>query len=102
MRPSITQSDMLTLINPSARIAPFDDSNWIDGFRAAADTVRGRLISRNGHWLQCFKAVLDRLPKAHFLHVPTFVDQSKTSRSFSFCSSSRLIQRRAEGVKSRA
>jgi ATP-dependent DNA ligase len=36
-----------------------------DGFRAAADTVRGRLISRNGHRMQRFEAALDLLPKSH-------------------------------------
>jgi ATP-dependent DNA ligase len=45
---------MLTLINPVWRAQPFDHADWIfeakfDGFRAAADTVRGRLISRNGN-----------------------------------------------------
>jgi hypothetical protein len=30
-----------------------------DGFRAAADTVRGRLISRNGNRLWRFEQVLE-------------------------------------------
>jgi bifunctional non-homologous end joining protein LigD len=65
---TITQSDMFPLINPIARLAPFDHPDWVfevkfDGFRAAADTVRGRLISRNGNWMQRFAGVLDRLPK---------------------------------------
>jgi hypothetical protein len=47
---------------------PFDNLDWIlalkiDHFRAAADTVRGRLISRD--WMQRFARVLDRLPKGH-------------------------------------
>jgi ATP-dependent DNA ligase len=51
---------MITLINPVSRATPFDNSDWIfelkfDGFRAATDTVRGRLISRNGHWLKRFE-----------------------------------------------
>jgi ATP-dependent DNA ligase len=38
---------MLTLINPVERAEPFDHADWLfeatfDGFRAAADTVRGR------------------------------------------------------------
>ena len=33
-----------------------------DGFRAAADTVRGQLISRNGNRMQRFKEELDLLP----------------------------------------
>lgn len=42
---------LLTLIDPIPRAAPFDHPDWVfeakfDGFRAAADTVRGRLISR--------------------------------------------------------
>jgi ATP-dependent DNA ligase len=44
---------MLPLINPTQRAEPFDDADWVfeakfDGVRTAADTVRGRLISRNG------------------------------------------------------
>jgi hypothetical protein len=36
---------------PARRWSPFDHADWVfeakfDGFRAAADTVRGRLISR--------------------------------------------------------
>jgi hypothetical protein len=59
---------MLTLINPVPRPEPFDHADWLfelkfDGFRAAADTVRGRLISRNGDRLRRFEGVLDLLPK---------------------------------------
>jgi hypothetical protein len=37
------------LINPVVRAEPFDHSDWLfeakfDGFRAAADTLRGRLM----------------------------------------------------------
>jgi hypothetical protein len=58
---------MFPLINPVARTTPFDHPDWIfelkfDGFRAAADTVRGRLVSRNGNCMQRFAGVLDRLP----------------------------------------
>ena len=61
---------MFTLINPVARTEPFDDPNWVfelklDGFRAAADTVGGRLISRNGNLMRRFEEVLDRLPPGH-------------------------------------
>jgi ATP-dependent DNA ligase len=47
-----------------------NDADWVfeakfDGFRAAADTVRGRLISRNGNRMQRFERVLDLLPKGH-------------------------------------
>jgi ATP-dependent DNA ligase len=61
---------MLTLINPTQRPEPFDHADWVfeakfDGFRAAADTVRGRLISRNGNRMKRFEAVLDLLPKGH-------------------------------------
>jgi hypothetical protein len=46
---------VLTLINPGAQ--PFDDPDWqfeakFDGFRAAADTVRGRLTSPNSNRMQ--------------------------------------------------
>jgi ATP-dependent DNA ligase len=55
---------MLTLINPVRRAEPFDHPDWVfepkfDGFRAAADTVRGRLISRNGNRLWRFEQVLE-------------------------------------------
>ena len=56
------------LINPIQRAEPFDHADWVfeakfDGFRAAADTVRGRLLSRNGNRIQRFEGVLDLLPK---------------------------------------
>jgi bifunctional non-homologous end joining protein LigD len=61
---------MLTLINPAQRAEPFDHPDWVfevkfDGYRAAADTVRGQLISRNGNRMARFEDVLDRLPKGH-------------------------------------
>jgi hypothetical protein len=45
---------MVTLITPVERAEPFDHADWLfepkfDGFRAAANTVRGRLTSRNGN-----------------------------------------------------
>jgi bifunctional non-homologous end joining protein LigD len=59
---------MLTLINPVPRPEPFDHADWLfelkfDGFRAAADTVHGRLMSRNGDRLRRYEGVLDLLPK---------------------------------------
>jgi bifunctional non-homologous end joining protein LigD len=67
---TITQSDMFPLINPVPRTTPFDHPDWVfelkfDGFRAAADTVRGRFISRKGNAMQRFAGVLHRLPKGH-------------------------------------
>jgi ATP-dependent DNA ligase len=49
----------LALINPVRLAEPFDHADWVfeakfDGFRAAADTVRGRLISRNGNCMPRF------------------------------------------------
>jgi bifunctional non-homologous end joining protein LigD len=63
-------SPMFPLINPVPRTTPFEHPDWIfelkfDGFRAAADTVRGRFISRKGNAMQRFAGVLDRLPKGH-------------------------------------
>jgi bifunctional non-homologous end joining protein LigD len=59
---------MLTLINPVPRPEPFDHADWLfelkfDGFRAAADTVHGRLMPRNGDRLRRYEGVLDLLPK---------------------------------------
>ena len=61
---------MLPLINPDKLPKPFDHAGWVfevkfDGFRAAADTVHGRLISRNGNQMHRFDRVLDLLPKGH-------------------------------------
>jgi bifunctional non-homologous end joining protein LigD len=58
---------MLSLINPVRRAEPFDHPDWVfevkfDGFRAAADTVRGQLISRNGNRMRRFEEVLSLLP----------------------------------------
>jgi len=55
------------LINSVPQTEPFDHPDWLfeakfDGFRAAADTVRGQLISRNGHRMQLFEKVFDLLP----------------------------------------
>jgi ATP-dependent DNA ligase len=63
---------MLTLIKPVPRAEPFDHGDWLfelkfDGFRAAADTIRGRLVSRNGTRMRRFERVLDLLPKGHCL-----------------------------------
>ena len=58
---------MLSLINPVRRQEPFDHPDRLfeakfDGFRAAADTVRGQLISRNGNRMKRYEEVLDLLP----------------------------------------
>lgn len=55
---------MLPLINPVERAESFDHADWVfetkfNGFRAAADAVRGRRASRNGNWIQRFEAVHD-------------------------------------------
>jgi hypothetical protein len=54
---TITESGMLTLINPVPRAEPFDHPDWV--FEAAAENVRGRLISCNGNQTQRFEGVLD-------------------------------------------
>ena len=69
-RRRLQNAGMLTLINLIPRPEPFDHADWLfelkfDGFWAAADTVRGRLISRNGDRMQRFEGVLDLLPKGH-------------------------------------
>jgi ATP-dependent DNA ligase len=68
MESALPDQPMLTLINPTQRAEPFDHADWVfeakfDGFRAAVDTVRGRLISRNGNWVRRFEWVLDLLPR---------------------------------------
>jgi len=46
-------------IIPVRRKAPFDDSAWLfelklDGFRGLADTVHGRMLSKNGNRMRRF------------------------------------------------
>jgi hypothetical protein len=74
---------MLTLINHVERAEPFDHSDWgfeakFDGFRAAADTVRDRLISRNGNRMQLFERVLSRTgpPRSAYSH-PCWTQRSR-------------------------
>jgi len=61
---------MLSLINPVRHPEPFDHPDWLfeakfDGFRAAAGTVRGQLISRNGNRMKRFENVLALLPQGY-------------------------------------
>jgi bifunctional non-homologous end joining protein LigD len=55
-------------IIPVLRKDPFDDPGFIfelkyDGFRGLADTLRGRMLSKNGNPLKRFKALVDALPR---------------------------------------
>src|SRR6266567_8215087 len=57
-------------IIPVVRKDPFDDPAFLfeiklDGFRALADTIAGRLISKNGNALKRFASVLDTLPNGY-------------------------------------
>jgi ATP-dependent DNA ligase len=57
-------------IIPIRRSDPFDDPACLfeiklDGFRALADTVAGRFISKNGNPLKRFASVLDTLPSGY-------------------------------------
>src|SRR6266516_2972224 len=54
-------------IIPVVRQEPFDDDGWLfelklDGFRGLADTVNGRMLSKNGCRLKRFETLLDALP----------------------------------------
>ena len=54
-------------IIPTARREPFDGPEWtfelkFDGFRAIADTVNGRILSKRGNRMHRFKALLGWLP----------------------------------------
>jgi bifunctional non-homologous end joining protein LigD len=54
-------------IIPIVRREPFDDPAWLfelklDGFRGLADTIHGRLLSKNGNRLRRFERLLDALP----------------------------------------
>ena len=54
-------------ISPIVRKEPFDDPAWLfelkyDGFRGLADTIRGRMLSKNKNRLPRFDRLLERLP----------------------------------------
>src|SRR5215510_8443377 len=54
-------------IIPTIRRDPFDDPEWTfelkyDGFRGIADTVQGRMLSKNGHHLARYDELLSGLP----------------------------------------
>jgi bifunctional non-homologous end joining protein LigD len=60
----------LAPIIPIRRADPFDDPGFLfdlklDGFRALADTITGRFISKNGNALKRFASVLDTLPPGY-------------------------------------
>jgi bifunctional non-homologous end joining protein LigD len=57
-------------IIPTIRREPFDDPAWLfdlklDGFRGLADTIRGRILSKNGNRLKRFEGLLDGLPDGY-------------------------------------
>jgi bifunctional non-homologous end joining protein LigD len=53
---------------PIVRKEPFDDPAWLfelkyDGFRGIADTIRGRMLSKNKNRLRRFERLLETLPQ---------------------------------------
>jgi hypothetical protein len=66
---------MLALIKPVRLAEPFDHADWVfeakfDGFRAAADTVRGRLLRAD---LAALLAIVQRIDAAtHDKHAAPF------------------------------
>src|SRR5205823_12647971 len=55
---------------PVVRQEPFDDPAWLfelklDGFRGLADTVQGRMLSKNGNRMRRFETLLDALPPGY-------------------------------------
>ena len=59
------------------RREPFDDPAWLfdlklDGFRGLADTITGRMLSKNGNRLKRFEALVGTLP-------PGYVSTSRRS-----------------------
>ncbi len=66
-------------IIPVLRKDPFDDPAYLfelklDGFRGLADTVQGRMLSKNGNRLRRFERLLDAL-------VPRFPEVSLSGSS---------------------
>ncbi len=61
---------MLQPIIPIIRREPFDDPAYLfelklDGFRGLADTVNGRMLSKNGNRLKRFERLLEALPPGY-------------------------------------
>jgi len=59
-------------IIPIVRKEPFDDPAWLfdlklDGFRGIADTISGRMLSKNSNRMKRFERLLDGLPPGHIL-----------------------------------
>jgi bifunctional non-homologous end joining protein LigD len=57
-------------IVPIRRKEPFDGDGWLfelklDGFRGIADTIRGRILSKNGNRMRRFETLLDALPPGY-------------------------------------
>jgi bifunctional non-homologous end joining protein LigD len=62
--------DIIIPIIPIKRPEPFDDDAWLfelklDGFRGIADTINGRMLSKNGNQLKRFKPLIDPLPSGY-------------------------------------
>jgi bifunctional non-homologous end joining protein LigD len=60
----------LTPIIPAICREPFDDPAWLfdlklDGFRGRADTIGGRMLSKNGNQLKRFEPLLKTLPSGY-------------------------------------
>src|SRR6266498_1991725 len=61
---------MLQPIIPTVRQEPFDDPAYLfelklDGFRGRADTINGRMLSKNGNRMRRFETLLDALPPGY-------------------------------------
>jgi bifunctional non-homologous end joining protein LigD len=57
-------------IIPVVRQEPFDDPGWLfelklDGFRGLADTIRGKMLSKNLNPLRRYQHLLDALPAGY-------------------------------------
>src|ERR1700737_3433158 len=68
---SLQSADMpFSPIIPTRRTEPFDDDAWgfelkLDGFRCVADTVGGKMLSKNGNPMSRFNALLDAFPTGY-------------------------------------
>src|SRR5262249_30613749 len=57
-------------IIPANRREPFDDPAWLfdlklDGFRGMADTIAGRMLSKNGNRMKRYEQLLEVLPAGY-------------------------------------
>src|SRR5262249_53564102 len=90
-RPVVRFQVGMNPIIPVVRREPFDDPGWafelkLDGFRCIADTLDGRLPSKQQNRMKRFESLLEALPQGYVFD-GEIVCLDEESRSSTTCSS---------------